>query len=413
MALGVKIYDLEDGRACLAYYVEGKRRRETFVSKREAQQRAHEVEALKGKGLKVAPRAHAAGEDRASYCQELLAAAGVDKPLTSIVEEYLAATKALGGEGTLIEAAETLRRTRSTQGNRPVVTVAALREEYRGHLSAMGRDADYIQKTCGIYLANFERAFPSSAIQALTSTDLERWWATIGGAGKTRNNYRNAVEALFNFAQARHYLPRGVATEASFLDKAKENDRPADPFTPEEMAILLTESEEADLPFLVLGGFAGIRSWEQARLRWEKHMRWDEGHFELGADVTKMSQRRIVPMLPVAKAWLEPFRHMTGPILNTSHPTRRPGAILRAYGSAWRQNGLRDGYASYRLAAIDDVSKVARELGNSPQMVFNNYLKVVPVSLAERWWGLLPEAARTLAAAQPRVMTPTPKRKRA
>ena len=80
MAAGVTIYGLKDGRACLAYYVEGKRRRETFVSKREAQTHAKEVETLKGKGLKVSPRAQAAGDDAARYCQELLAAAGVDGP---------------------------------------------------------------------------------------------------------------------------------------------------------------------------------------------------------------------------------------------------------------------------------------------------------------------------------------------
>ena len=263
--MGVSIYDLGDGRACLAYYVEGRRQRETFVSKRVALQRAREIEALKGKGLKVVARAKAAGDDTARYCTELLASAGVNKPLTSVVEEYLAATKALGSEGgTLVDACESLRRVRQEQGTRPVITVATLRDQYRDHLVAMSRDGKYVKKTCDVYLGNFVRAFPSETIHTLTSTDLERWWATIPGAGKTRNNYRNAVETFFNFARDRHYLPRGVATEASFLGKVKENNRPPDPFTPEEMAILLTEADEADLPFLVLGGFAGIRSEELA-----------------------------------------------------------------------------------------------------------------------------------------------------
>lgn len=399
MAASVSIYDLGDGRACLAYYVEGKRRRETFVSKRVAQQRAHEIEALKGKGLKVASRAKAAGDDTARYCTELLVAAGVNKPLTSVVEEYLAATKALGSEeSTLTGACEAFRRVRQEQGARPVIAVEALREEYRLHLVAMGRDGKYIKKTCDVYLGNFVRAFPSVAIHTLLSADLERWWATIAGAGKTRNNYRNAVEALFNFARARHYLPRGVATEASFLGKVKEVGRPPDPFTPVEMAVMLTNADEADLPFLVLGGFAGIRSEELARLTWEKHARWGEGHFDLGPDVTKMSQRRLVPMLPAAKAWLLPFRSRKGKILDGEHPTRGPRKVLQAHGLAWRHNGLRDAFTSYRLAAIDDVAKVARELGNSPQMVLNNYLKVVSPRLAKQWWSLTPEVAATMAA---------------
>ena len=72
MLIGVTIYTLKDGRECLAYYVEGKRRRETFVSRNEAQRRAREIEILMGKGLKVAPRAQAAGDDAARFCQEFL-----------------------------------------------------------------------------------------------------------------------------------------------------------------------------------------------------------------------------------------------------------------------------------------------------------------------------------------------------
>jgi hypothetical protein len=32
----------------------------------------------------------------------------------------------------------------------------------------------------------------------------------------------------------------------------------------------------------------------------------------------------------------------------------------------WKQNGLRHSYASYRLAVMEDVSKLSLELGNSP-----------------------------------------------
>ena len=113
------------------------------------------------------------------------------------------------------EAAESYRRTRQEQGSRPVVTVAELRAQHRSHLTAMGRDADYIQKTCNIYLVNFARAFPAAAVHALTTTDLERWWAIIPGAGKTRNNYRNAVEALFSFARARHLSSPSRASPAA------------------------------------------------------------------------------------------------------------------------------------------------------------------------------------------------------
>lgn len=164
------------------------------------------------------------------------------------------------------------------------------------------------------------------------------------------------------------------------------------------MALLLTEADEFDLPYLVLGGLAGIRSEEQALLTWEENVNWEQEVFDLSAIQTKMSQRRWIPILPVAKEWLLPFKEKTGPILSYAHPDRRPAARLKKHGLRWRRNGLRDAFASYRLAATNDITKVAREMGNSPQVIFNDYLKVLPPRLAEQWWNLTPEAAAAMAA---------------
>jgi integrase len=82
------------------------------------------------------------------------------------------------------------------------------------------------------------------------------------------------------------------------------------------MAILLTEVDEKSLPYIVLGAFAGIRTAEQKRLRWEKHVRWDTGYFDLTGNVTKKKLRRLVPILPAAMAWLAPYKGRTGFILD-------------------------------------------------------------------------------------------------
>lgn len=201
--------------------MDGKRRRETFISKRTAQRRAQEIEVLKGKGLKVALRAKAANDDTARFCVELLTIAGVGKPLTTVVEEYLAATKALGrGGGSLVEACEVFRRIRTEEGTRLQITVPDLVEKYRHHLTALERDTEYIKKCVGIYLRNFSRFFKGD-LHTITIVDLNEWWATIKGSPRTRNNYRNAVEGLYSFARVQNYLERGKPTEASLLGKLK------------------------------------------------------------------------------------------------------------------------------------------------------------------------------------------------
>ena len=72
--------------------------------------------------------------------------------------------------------------------------------------------------------------------------------------------------------------------------------------------------------------------------------------------------------------------------------TIKAGSVhLKIYTGKWKQNGLRHSYASYRLAVMEDVSKLSLELGNSPQKVFSNYRKVVTKSRENRWFGVLPE----------------------
>ena len=109
-------------------------------------------------------------------------------------------------------------------------------------------------------------------------------------------------------------------------------------------------------------------------------------------------------MLPVARAWLEPFRSKKGLILaDNTHPERRPTGVLRARGLGWRHNGLRDAFASYRAAVLSDVAQVSYEMGNSPVVVMRDYRKVVSAQAATHWWELTPERARVLAASVPKL----------
>jgi hypothetical protein len=93
----------KDGRYCLAFYLDGKRRRETFSKLREAQCRINEVERLKGKGVRVAAKAEVAVDESALYAINQLTAKGITKPLSTVVDEYVAAHEALGSNGSLVE----------------------------------------------------------------------------------------------------------------------------------------------------------------------------------------------------------------------------------------------------------------------------------------------------------------------
>jgi hypothetical protein len=58
---------------------------------------------------------------------------------------------------------------------------------------------------------------------------------------------------------------------------------------------------------------------------------------------------------------------------------------------AWKHNGLRHSYISYRLAELKDAAQVAYEAGNSPQVVFKNYRKVVTERESKQWFSINPQ----------------------
>jgi hypothetical protein len=57
---------------------------------------------------------------------------------------------------------------------------------------------------------------------------------------------------------------------------------------------------------------------------------------------------------------------------------------------AWKNNGLRHSFISYRLAEIQNTAQVALEAGNSPQMIFRHYRELVRPVDAEKWFVVTP-----------------------
>lgn len=387
-----KLTRFKDGRYCLDFYLDGKRRRETFTGKQTAQSRQSEIDRLKGKGLQIAAKDDVAIDEAAQYATNALTAKGITKPLTAVVDEYIAAHEALGDSGTLVEACQAHARNREKL---IPIKVPDLVDDYERHLIGQKVGKDHLNKTIKIYLKRFAAAFAGN-IDQITLKDLVKWRSTFTTTPRTVNNYCNAAKALFNFAQDHNHLRRDRKTEASRLKDIEETPTPPDPFTLEEMAILLTEVDDKSLPYIVMGGFAGIRTAELKRLDWGKHVRWDIGYFDLTGNVTKKKLRRLIPILPAAAAWLAKFKGRTGRILDEVHPERHPTTVLEAHGLKWRHNGLRDAFGSNRTAVVKNLNQIALEMGNSPDVVVESYREVFTEEQAEKFWQLTPTEAEKL-----------------
>jgi integrase len=232
----------------------------------------------------------------------------------------------------------------------------------------------------------------SGNISDVTVTDINRFLDGLKKLGPvSKNGIRRNIVTLFVFAKKQGYLHPDRKTAAEQTESFKEPETEIKIFTPEEMESLLLTAHARILPLIAIGGFAGIRSAEVARLEWQD-IKWDRGHIEIAGKKAKTAARRLVPLSDNLKAWLAPWRGETGPILTITDASGALGdtAVKAKIPGGWRQNALRHSYISYRVSLTGDVARTSLEAGNSPKMIFRHYREIVDDEAAKAWWSIHP-----------------------
>lgn len=296
-------------------------------------------------------------------------------------------------------------------------------------------------------LEKFAGAF-SCTIGYVRGPEVARWLRSLGVSPRTRNNIRASVKTLFAFAKAQRYLPKDHDEIESVL-LAKTGVSEIEIFTPKEMTELLEHAEVGLIPFLALGGFAGIRHAEIERLHWND-IQFDAGIIEIKAAKAKTASRRTVPILDNLKAWLQNIAKPDGAVcgnlnlskgiqalVGTINVARRAAwaqakgispeqlrenealagqAVFKVKGDGgtaskpshvppgaetaqiegwtpfvWKHNALRHSFISYRVAETQNVAQVSLEAGNSPQMIFKHYRELVRPTAAKEWFAIVPK----------------------
>jgi len=165
-------------------------------------------------------------------------------------------------------------------------------------------------------------------IDRIRSDEIEDSLDSKKAAGRRRINLRSEIITLFRYAQNRlRALPRDRKTEAELVEKDQTKRKPVETFTPEEFETFLTAVKSEWLPWLVLGGLAGIRTdGEIFRIRWEC-FKWNRRIIDLDPAITKINERRHVPICDRLIDLLKPVRRESGPVINLKNPkTRRKGS---------------------------------------------------------------------------------------
>lgn len=293
------------------------------------------------------------------------------KTVSDIVEEFIA-TKKVTKEA----------RLKSAGMKDPVKIEAELKRDR--HLS----DLRY---RLGKFGGDFKRNL--STVLAL---EIEDWLLGLKLSPQSYLNFRRVIRALFKFAKQRKYLPKDH-DEAENITPVDGADSEVTYYTPAELRRLLKAAPKPFLPSLAIGAFAGLRSSEIERLKWEDIDLKRKFIKVIGAKKRGTPSRRVVPIADNLAAWLAPFAKASGKVwtgtydqfYDAQQDTAAATKTAKDEALEWKHNALRHSRISYRLAEIQDVEQVALESGNSWAVIHSRYKELRTPEQAKEWFGIV------------------------
>jgi integrase len=348
----------------VAYRLNGKQRRRNFSRYKDAWNFASDTATALEKGRAQVLSLGAADWQSYLAAKNLLRPFGI--PLHEAIEEYVS-----------------MRKRKSTIEKRVGDVVDELLEAKK-----QARLSDRYIETLRTYLLRFADSFQTN-IGSVNTGAIVRWLDSLKVGPRSRNNVRQAVVTLFNFARRRGYLPKGEATEAADVETVRDHDGEIAILTPAELSKLLRKAKPDYQLYFALAAFTGIRSAELLRLEWSE-INFEKGHIEVKARKAKTATRRLVPIQPNLVKWLAPYRGRKGKLFQSRRTVDSAIKFAKRLDIPWKANCLRHSYATYRLSTVPDAGRIALEMGNSPAKLFTNYRELDRENHAPEWFSIEP-----------------------
>lgn len=279
---------------------------------------------------------------------------------------------------------ERIKQGRSTSRTSSVVL------NYLDNMVSKGLDADGIKqaKTC---LTRFSEEFGSLNIKDIDPDGIQGWLDSLPYGTRTVWNHYSQARQLFNWVEVRRILKHSPFLDIEAPPKTDKDVR-SQILTPEQMKTLLDlDLEQWNKVKVVLGGFAGLRVCELARMSFDSV---DTEFKEI--NVRKEESKQGLACRPRSVTLQDAVtRHLpagTGPLIAESKGWKHHRGMPKAakFGAErFPQNALRHSFASYHLAHFRSPEKTAFEMGHtSPRMVYETYANAVSRRDAAAWWAL-------------------------
>jgi integrase len=336
-------------------------------------------------------RKHFADEAEArKYQRELLAKAKIAGTAGLVLDarmrdEYHAAVSRL--DGVPLSEAVTFYLQHHPVGVRDETLVDAV-EAFLGEKKRAGRAV----KTLINLACRLERFLAMSGAQRpreLNRELIQRFLDGLDVAALTRRHYQTCLSGFCGWLMRRGLL---AENPVKLLEMPKVDPPSPSVLTPDEadkvMLAAVDHREGIFALYFALSLFAGLRSGEIQRLTW-KNVMLDGETPMIRVEVGKKRGRRAVRLVPIAenlKAWLKWGR---GRELELCHQPLESARTVRS-AVTWQGDICRHSWISYRLALVSDEARVAREAGNSPDVIWRHYFQLVTEADARRFFAIVP-----------------------
>jgi integrase len=361
----------------VAYRQGGKRVTRYFRAEREAKALAR----LKFVELTNEGRKHSAITD--AERRAVIAAREANVPLVEIIDDYLKERQARARSVALMTAIEEFVDIRESEG------------KSRGHV-----------KDLTLKLKAFARRHDGNLVAEVATRDVDSHLASLAVTPQTRLNHRRALHNFFAFAAARGYAASNPVAPSA---RPKVVSGPPAILTPAQTRALLAACPGEIVAAVAIAAFAGLRHAEVTRLAWDK-VSIERGFIEVAAAHSKTGARRLVPITPNLRSWLERSSGSgsgsssgsgsgsgSGSACSSGSGSGRvcPKDYRRLFREAhktagikpWPRNALRHSFASYHLALHRNAAATALELGHiETRTLFAHYRELVTAEAAEEYF---------------------------
>ena len=272
--------------------------------------------------------------------------------------------------------------------------------EFLEWLERSGRSEGHIRnvKASG---RRFCAEFGDESLCSITAARIVEWLLGAGISAKTQRNFRGDVRSFFSFAKnVKGYIAEIPDVDARALTRLKKTAVEILSAAESEALLRAVEATEPRfLPFYALRLFAGLRTSEAAKMRWEwidfnKKTIRVPGFFE-GERVCKTGEDWLLlpGIIPeTVFAWLAPSRRSSGPVPAPNH--RRRDAMARRFSIP--RNALRHTFATMHLALTRDEGKTCLATRHTNVGTFRSHYRGVNQTAEEAaaFWALRPRSRK-------------------